>query len=146
MKTRIGFVSNSSGTSFIIFGVFCSREKWLEKLLEFQEVRDLIDEEIEQQDEIDVKNLETYLKKAEYLMDENNSNFLYNVNKIVKDADSYNWDGDILYWFGVQVDTHYAPPYKLEYILEQIQLAKDIANKYGFEESKVEMGSVFDRE
>gem|GEM_PF-5634328 len=144
MKARNGFVSNSSGTSFVIFGVFCNKDKWLERLIEHsEEFRKLVDQLIDEQGEEDVQGLETYLEKVNFLLEED-IDFLYEVSSIIEDADCH---GENLCWFGVRVDTHYdAPIYKLEYILKQIQLAKDIARKYGFDESEVEMGSVFDRE
>lgn len=146
MKARNGFVSNSSGTSFVIFGVFCNKDKWLERLIEHsEEFRKLVDQLIDEQDEEEVKNLETYLEKANFLLEED-IDFLYDIQSEIEDANYYEYEyDDKMYWFGINIDTADSDRYKLKVIQEKIQLAKDIAKKYGFDESEVEMGSVFER-
>lgn len=159
----MGFVSNSSGTSFIIFGVFCDQEEWVKKILEFADkekvekelekcfvnLMDLMDyeneEQIEEIKEIKALSIE---EKIEYIIEQDYDDILDTIQNWSEDAGFYRFEygGDSMFWFGVDINTCQTDNYSLKDICEQIESAKEIAKKYGFDENRVEMGSVFENQ
>lgn len=146
MKTRTGFVSNSSGTSFVIFGVTCNLERWLKVIIENggeEKIQEIIDSYDNENDE-EFEALTTLEEKVQYIAN-GEPDILYDISCVFKDEIGfYSYDGeDAIYWLGKTLITEGDDSYEIQHVFKQIQLAKDIAKKYGFKESDVKMHSIF---